>query len=102
MDGGSTDSTLDIIKRYPHLKWISEPDRGQVDALNKGFDMSTGDIIGCLNADDYYKKNAFTSVIPLFQDGTDMFMGKVIIVLLFQCGFHVMPDVIEMNVKSLD
>jgi len=77
VDGGSTDTTLDLIKKYPHLKWVSEQDRGQVHAMNKGFDMSTGDIIGYLNADDYYLENAFSSVIPYFKDGTDMVMGKI-------------------------
>lgn len=52
MDGGSTDSTLEVLKRYPHLKVISEPDRGQSDAINKGFRLATGDIWGFLNSDD--------------------------------------------------
>ena len=39
IDGGSSDSTLEILKQYKHLKWISEPDEGQSDAINKGFQM---------------------------------------------------------------
>ena len=46
VDGGSADETLEILRRYQHLKWISEPDRGQSHAMNKGFRMSSGDIIG--------------------------------------------------------
>ncbi len=58
VDGGSTDSTTDIIKAHadssPRLRWISEPDRGIADAMNKGVALATGEIITHLNADDYY------------------------------------------------
>ncbi len=53
VDGGSTDETLDIIQNYSHLRWISEPDRGQSDALNKGIGMAEGEWIAWINADDY-------------------------------------------------
>jgi glycosyltransferase involved in cell wall biosynthesis len=66
VDGGSTDGTLEILKKYPHLKWISEPDKGQSHAMNKGFAMSTGDIIVYLNADDYFEPEAFNTVIKYF------------------------------------
>jgi len=67
IDGGSTDATLDILKKYPHLRWVSEPDRGQSHALNKGFKMATGEIIGWLNADDTYCPNTFTLVASAFE-----------------------------------
>jgi glycosyltransferase involved in cell wall biosynthesis len=56
VDGGSTDGTLEIVFRYEkHLsKWISEPDKGLYDAMNKGLAMATGDVVGTLNSDDYY------------------------------------------------
>lgn len=62
IDGGSKDGTLDTLKKYPHLIWISEPDRGQSDALNKGFSMCSGEIIGWLNADDKYLPGCFQTV----------------------------------------
>jgi glycosyltransferase involved in cell wall biosynthesis len=61
VDGGSTDQTVDIIKQYakqyPHIRWISEKDRGQSDAINKGIAMAKGEILSILNVDDYYEPN---------------------------------------------
>lgn len=55
MDGGSTDGTLEILKRYEgRLRWESRPDRGQCDAINRGFPESRGEIFGYLCADDAY------------------------------------------------
>ena len=62
IDGGSTDNTIEILKKYPHLKWISEKDRGQSHALNKGFRMAKGEIVGWLNSDDTYLSGAFDVV----------------------------------------
>lgn len=59
MDGGSTDGTLDVVTRYPHLHVISEPDRGLYDALNKGIGLAQGDYLGWLNADDLYANGLF-------------------------------------------
>jgi len=61
VDGLSTDNTLDILKKYPHLTWVSEKDSGQSNAMNKGFAMSSGEIIVYLNADDYFLPEAFRS-----------------------------------------
>ena len=63
IDGQSTDNTLDIIREYQHLKWISEPDKGEVEALNKGVERASGDLICWLNGDDWLDESAFTSVI---------------------------------------
>ncbi len=66
IDGGSTDETIEVLKKYPHLIWFSEPDKGQSDAINKGFRMAAGDIVGWLNSDDYYLPGAFNSIVPFF------------------------------------
>lgn len=62
IDACSTDETLDILKSQPHLQWISEPDKGQSDAINKGFRRATGDWIMWLNADDYLLPGALKEV----------------------------------------
>lgn len=59
VDGASKDNTVDIIKEYEpkfkgRMKWISEPDKGLYDAMNKGIRMATGDVIGILNSDDFF------------------------------------------------
>lgn len=79
VDGASTDHTPEILRQYSHLKWVSEPDNGQVEAMNKGFRMSLGDVIVYLNADDYFLKGAFSSVIPHFRMGEEVVMGKVLV-----------------------
>jgi len=55
VDGGSTDGTLEVLKRYGgRIKWVSEPDNGHADAINKGWRMSKGEILAWLNADDVW------------------------------------------------
>ena len=72
IDGASTDGTVEILRRYcgqpgwEHLRWISEPDRGQSDALNKGCQLITGDIVGWLNSDDRYRPRCFAEVVEAF------------------------------------
>ncbi|MDQ3534383.1 MAG: glycosyltransferase [Bacteroidota bacterium] len=79
IDGGSTDGTVEIIKKYEkHLHyWVSEPDKGQSHAINKGFKKSTGDIINWLNADDYYEKDSLYKVAHYFEDPSiNCFCGR--------------------------
>lgn len=77
IDGGSTDDTVEVLKKYPHLRWVSENDEGQSDALNKGLKMATGDIIGWLNSDDYYQENIFKKVVNEFQnDSCEWLIGN--------------------------
>jgi glycosyltransferase involved in cell wall biosynthesis len=66
VDGGSTDETVSILRRHPHLKWVSEPDEGQCDAMNKAFAQSSGEIIAYLNADDWFELGIFAHIRQLF------------------------------------
>lgn len=67
VDGGSTDGTLDIIRKYKDIKWISEPDNGMYDAINKGFRMAQGEILTYINSDDlYYSKDTIRLVVSQF------------------------------------
>ncbi len=70
IDGGSTDTTVDILKSFDdHITyWVSEPDRGQSDALNKGLAQATGEIIGWQNSDDFYLPGAFHLVGKIMGD----------------------------------
>jgi glycosyltransferase involved in cell wall biosynthesis len=61
IDGGSSDGTLVFLSHYPHLKVLSEPDRGVYDAWNKGIDRAKGDFISFLNSDDVFAPGAFKS-----------------------------------------
>jgi glycosyltransferase involved in cell wall biosynthesis len=71
IDGASTDNTLDILARYPHLKVVSKPDRGMYDAINKGIGMAHGDILAWLNTDDLYPPGAFSVVAEVFTSHPD-------------------------------
>lgn len=70
IDGGSTDNTVEIIKKYEkYLKyWVSEKDRGQSHAINKGLKYATGDIINWINSDDYLEPEALTKINRFFQN----------------------------------
>jgi len=68
VDGGSTDGTMDIVKKYDITKVISEPDNGLYDAMNKGIAMATGDVIGIINSDDWYEPDAFQVVAQKFSN----------------------------------
>ncbi len=75
VDGGSTDGTVDMIRRYasdhPHIRWVSEKDRGQSDAMNKGIAIARGEIIGFLNVDDFYEPGVLNRVVELFAELPD-------------------------------
>lgn len=67
MDGGSTDGTIEVLKGYgPRLRWVSERDQGQSDAINRGFESSQGEILGWLNSDDTYAPGALRAVAEYF------------------------------------
>ncbi len=92
IDGGSTDQTLDILKKYEDkfAHWVSEPDKGPTDALNKGFDMATGDILYYLNSDDIVLPGAFDYFNDLYNKHKDydVFYGH---------GFVEMPSLNQMH-----
>jgi glycosyltransferase involved in cell wall biosynthesis len=90
IDGGSTDGTLEIVKRYAHLRWISEPDGGLADAMNKGFRLSNGDIVVYLMGDDYFEPGAFSAVLPYFRRGARFVVGCV--KLMYEGGPVVLND----------
>lgn len=73
IDGGSTDGTVEIIRKYEDYLdfWVSETDKGQSDALNKGFVRAVGDVYGWLNSDDLYLPNAFFYAIEAFTHNSD-------------------------------
>jgi len=70
IDGGSTDESVEIIKKYsPWLKyWVSEPDKGQAHAINKGFECATGSVGAYLNSDDYYDIDVFGYIASTYID----------------------------------
>jgi glycosyltransferase involved in cell wall biosynthesis len=74
MDGGSTDNSIDIIRKYEHhlAYWESKPDKGQSHAINKGFERATGRIFGWLNSDDRYAPGALHAVAAIFTENPDM------------------------------
>jgi glycosyltransferase involved in cell wall biosynthesis len=84
IDGASTDGTVEIIKSYSIqiAKFISEPDKGIYDAMNKGLKLATGDIIGILNSDDFYADNTVISdIVREFQEkNVQMVFGDLVFV----------------------
>lgn len=79
MDAASRDGTADIVRqlqeKYPHIRLVSEPDRGQSDAMNKGIRLAKNPVISFLNADDRYEEGAFAAVLHFFREaGPDSFL----------------------------
>ena len=77
IDGLSTDETMAIVNEYKHIKWVSERDSGQSNAINKGFKLSRGDVLAWQNADDIYFPDTFEIVINFFKEnpGIDIVYG---------------------------
>ncbi len=83
VDGGSTDGTLDIIRKYENLVdyWVSEKDQGIYDAMNKGIGLASGKYIGLINADDWYSLDAVEVVVQMFsQSRAEVIFGQVFFV----------------------
>lgn len=66
-DGGSTDGTIEILKEFPRLHWVSEKDEGHYHAMNKGIQMATGEVVAILNADDCYCPGILSKVAAAFE-----------------------------------
>ena len=82
IDGNSSDGTVDIIKKYANRisKWISEPDTGIYDAMNKGIDLATGEWINFMNAGDFFVNNhVIEDLLPVFEDKHDVIYGNTIL-----------------------
>ena len=82
VDGKSKDNTLDIVREYEprfrdRMRWISEPDKGIYDAMNKGISMATGDVIGILNSDDFYASSDILSIIAQKIEDVDVVYGDL-------------------------
>lgn len=71
MDGGSKDGTVELLKEYPHLRWVSEKDEGHYHAMNKGIQAATGDMVQILNSDDCLRPGALALVGKAFAEHPD-------------------------------
>lgn len=76
IDGGSTDGSVEIIKKYENYLayWISENDRGQSEAINKGLKKATGEIVAWLNSDDLYLPETLSTVAKTFSENSDVYL----------------------------
>ena len=79
LDGASKDDTVEILRSYgaPELRWWSEPDRGVVDAVNKGLARASGEVVAIQSSDDFYLPGAFRAAIDAFTDGVGLVYGDV-------------------------
>ncbi len=73
VDGGSDDGSVEIIRRYEDRIdwWVSEPDEGQTDAINKGIRGTSGEIVAYINSDDYFLPGAFDRALEVFEEQPD-------------------------------
>ena len=75
VDGASSDGTVNVIEeyaeKYEHIRWVSEKDNGQSDALNRGLELARGNIVTVLNVDDYYEPNVLSQVVEFFKELPD-------------------------------
>lgn len=83
IDGGSTDETVEILRKYDAWisHWVSEPDTGQSNAINKGLRLSSGEIVAYINSDDYYFPRAFQHAVEVLTEANaDLFSGEVMVI----------------------
>lgn len=108
VDGGSNDETAAILEEFARthnnsIRWISEPDRGQSDAVNKGLRMATGDIIGWLNADDTYQPGAVRTAVEFLTSHPDVGMVYGECNFVNEKGERIgkFPDVLDFDYRLL-
>lgn len=95
IDGGSTDGTVDIIKQYAEdiSYWVSEPDQGIYDAMNKGIERATGEVVAFLNSDDWYPENILSEI-------ASRFMTEEMQILCGEMYVHQYGHVIRWHIKE--
>ncbi len=96
IDGGSTDETVSILKKYSAklAYWVSEKDNGQAHALNKGLQRCTGEIVAYINSDDYYNQNAIASIVNFFKTYPDAYAVAGYCTIIWQLSEE------EINVRT--
>ncbi|MGH7178054.1 MAG: glycosyltransferase [Tepidisphaeraceae bacterium] len=94
-DGGSTDGTTEVLKRYPQIIWWSERDNGIADAVNKGFKVATGEILAIQSSDDFYLRDAFALTIPLLVERPELS-------IVAGCDIYLQPDMTSFACSALD
>lgn len=104
IDGGSTDGTIDVIKKYDNhiAHWVSEPDRGIYDAMNKGIRLAHGKLIGMVNASDYYEPNTVQRVIEAYQAKPNVGIFHGNINMLNEDGSFFKRKVADTNLQHLE
>lgn len=100
-DGGSTDGTVEILKKYPQIIWWSKPDKGVLDAIFQSLKIATGELIATLPSDDFYLKNAFKKTIPLLIEnaGIDFVSGAIVMMKENQKDFS-LPEKQSCRISS--
>jgi len=94
-DGGSKDETVEVLKKYPQVKWWSQRDEGFVDAVTKGFAVAKGEILAIQSSDDFYLKDAFKkSIKELIQEDS--------LSIVAGCDVYMQPDRKTFSVSDLD
>ena len=98
IDGGSSDNSVDIIRKYEKYIewWVSEKDRGQSHAINKGFRRATGTLITWLNSDDYYLPNGLLSIADAYNSQSEKSAVGMI------CGSGIKVDINGSNIKDVN
>lgn len=110
IDGGSTDESVAIIEKYKDYfkHWVSEPDRGQTHAINKGIEAATGDVVGWLNSDDIYLPKAIEKAVRAFQSpskpnvvhGNRILIDEETRILGWSCPGEFLPQQYHYNICS--